>query len=169
MSTVEQGAHAPEVRAALAREDIAAILALRHQYEEARAACIEALQLVQQRHGWISDERLRAIAILLEMAPEELESVATFFNLIFRRPVGRHVIKLCDSVSCWIMGHEQLRQQLEQDLAIRCGQTSADGRFTLLPIVCLGHCDHAPALMVDDDLHGNVDPAELHALLERYR
>ena len=124
--------------------------------------------LVQRRHRWISDRRLREVATLLEMAPDELDGVATFYNLIFRRPVGRHVILLCDSVSCWLMGHDALLDRLQQRLGIRRGETTADGRFTLLPIVCLGNCDHAPALMIDEDLHGDVEPARLDTMLASY-
>ena len=124
---------------------------------------------VQRHHRWISDRKLREVAALLEMAPDELDGVATFYNLLFRRPVGRHVIMLCDSVSCWIMGHDAVLDALRERLGIRRGETSADGRFTLLPIVCLGHCDHAPAMLVDADLHGDVEPATLAAILDAYR
>ena len=79
------------------------------------------------------------------MTPEELDGVATFYNLVFRRPVGRHVALICDSVSCWIMGYEKLRQGLTSRLNVSLGETTADNRFTVLPIVCLGVCDHAPA------------------------
>ncbi len=148
--------------------EIEAVTALARQYEARRGACIEALRLVQRSHGWISDGRLREVARLLEMSPDELDGVATFYNLIFRRPVGRHVILICDSVSCWIMGYEALRDAFHTQLGVRLGETTADGRFTLLPIVCLGACDHAPTIMIDDDLHHDVDPARLDALLERY-
>jgi NADH-quinone oxidoreductase subunit E len=76
---------------------------------------------------------------------------------------------LCDSVSCWVMGHDALLAALEQRLGIRRGQTTADDRFTLLPIVCLGHCDHAPAMLIDQDLHGDVAPDKLDAVLDAYR
>jgi NADH-quinone oxidoreductase subunit E len=88
--------------------------------------------------------------------------------MIFRRPVGRHVILLCDSVSCWIMGANPLRAQLGALLGIGPGATTADGRFTLLPCACLGACDRAPALMIDDDLHVDLTPEKIAELLERY-
>lgn len=137
-------------------------------YEHKRAACIEALKIVQRHQRWVSDESIREVAAMLEMTPDELDSVATFYNLIFRKPVGKHVILLCDSVSCWIMGYRRLREHLQARLGIRLGETTADGRFTLLPIVCLGACDHAPALMIDDELYRDVDPQKLDAVLERY-
>ena len=138
------------------------------QYTQKQAACIEALKLVQEQRGWISDENIRDIAAYLEMTPDELDSVATFYNLIFRKPVGQHIIHVCDSVSCWIMGYERLRQQLTDRLGIDLGQTTADNRFTLLPIVCLGTCDHAPAMMVDNDLHQDVDPEKVEEILAKY-
>jgi NADH-quinone oxidoreductase subunit E len=162
MSTVETDT-------GLTAEDVSEVQALARRYEDKRAACIEALMAVQRRHRWVSDRKLREVAALLDMAPDELDGVATFYNLLFRRPVGRHVIMVCDSVSCWLLGQEQLLAQLEQRLGIRPGATTADGRFTLLPIVCLGHCDHAPAMLIDDDLHGDVEPGGLDALLDRYR
>lgn len=134
-----------------------------------RAAGIEALKIVQQHRGWISDESLQDTAELLGMSAEELDSVATFYNLIFRQPVGRHVILLCDSISCWVMGFELLREHLMQKLGIQYGETTADGRFTLLPNVCLGTCDCAPAMMVGADLYQNVAPDQLDEILSRYQ
>ena len=147
-------------------EEAAAIRELAVRYPDPRAACVEALKLVQSRHRWISDGRLGEVAALLGMTAEELDGVATFYNLIFRRPVGRHVVLLCDSVSCWVMGQEKLLEQLRARLGIGFGGTTADGRFTLLPTVCLGFCDHAPAMMVDAQQHGDLDPQRLYALLE---
>lgn len=153
----------------LASMEVEAIEAIARRYEHKQGASIEALREVQRSHGWVSDEDLRDVASLLGMSPDELDAVATFYNLIFRRPVGRHVLLLCDSVSCWIMGCERLRSHLETRLGIRLGQTTADGRLTILPIVCLGACDHAPVMMVDDDLHGDLDPDKLDGILARYR
>jgi NADH-quinone oxidoreductase subunit E len=133
-----------------------------------KAACIEALKIVQHHRGWVSDETLKDVAQLMNMSAEELDSVATFYNLIYRQPVGRHVILLCDSISCWVMGYEKLRAHLVEKLGVRYGQTTPDNRFTLLPNVCLGCCDGAPALMVDHDLYRNVTPEQLNDILNRY-
>ena len=113
-------------------------------YPTKRGVCIEALKIVQRHRGWVSDDSIKSIADMLEMSAEELDGVATFYNLIFRRPVGKHVILLCDSVSCWVTGSECIRERLEKRLGIRYGETTEDGRFTLLPMPCLGTCDHAP-------------------------
>ena len=147
------------------RQEIASVA---QHAEYKRAAGLDALKLVQKRFGYVSDQHLAEVAALLEMTPAELDGVATFYNLIFRRPAGRHVILLCDSVACWIMGASAARAHVCQRLRINPGETTADGRFTLLPIVCLGHCDHAPAMMVDGDQYGDLDAGQLDAILERY-
>lgn len=133
-----------------------------------KAAGIEALKIVQENRRWISDESLKAVAQYMEMSPEELDSVATFYNLIFRKPVGRHVILVCDSISCWVMGYESILQNLTTRLGIELGQTTSDGRFTLLPNCCLGTCDCAPALMIDNDLYRNLTPEKLEDILKQY-
>jgi NADH-quinone oxidoreductase subunit E len=133
-----------------------------------RSACIEALKTVQRRRGWVSDEAIRDLAPLLEMSPHELDSVATFYSLIFRKPVGRHVILLCDSISCWIVGHEEIRDCLQEKLGIALGETTADERFTLLTVPCLGACDRAPAMMIDGDLHTELSADKIGAILEGY-
>jgi len=138
------------------------------RYEQKRAVCIEALRVVQKRRGWVSDEALREVAAFLEMTPDELDNTATFYNLIFRRPVGRHVILICDSVSCWIIGYYRIREHLTKRLGIALGQTTGDGRFTMLPIACLGTCDHSPAMMIDEDLHRDLTPEKLDAILANY-
>lgn len=137
-------------------------------YPTRQALTIDALKIVQRHRGWISDDSLRDIAGFLEMSPTDLDSVATFYNLIFRRAVGRHVILMCDSVSCWIMGCNKVQDHLKSRLGIGPGETTADDRFTLLPIVCLGCCDRAPAMLVDGDLHGPLDPPKIDNLLGKY-
>ncbi|MGD0884685.1 MAG: NADH-quinone oxidoreductase subunit NuoE [Thermodesulfovibrionales bacterium] len=132
------------------------------------AACVEALRIVQRHRGWVSDE-IKDIAELLGMTPDELDGVATFYSLIFRRPVGRHVILICDSVSCWVMGYEKVLERLQSRLDIGIGETSADGRFTLLPVACLGVCEQAPAMMIDDTLYGGLTPEKIDEILEKYR
>ncbi|MCA9445312.1 MAG: NADH-quinone oxidoreductase subunit NuoE [Candidatus Omnitrophica bacterium] len=137
-------------------------------YEQKQAACIEAMKIVQKHRGWLSDDGIRDVAEIMDMTPAELDSVATFYNLLFRQPVGRHVVMVCDSVSCWIMGYEKIRQYLKDKLEIGMGETTQDGRFTLLPICCLGNCDRAPAMMVGEDLHQDLTPEKIDAILEKY-
>jgi NADH-quinone oxidoreductase subunit E len=140
-----------------------------HDYPYKHNACISALKIVQRhRGGWVPDEGIRDIAGILEMSPAEVDSVATFYNLIMRRPVGRHKIFICNSVSCWMLGYQEILAQLSKSLGIELGQTTPDKQFTLLPIQCLGTCDHAPALMIDEDLHRDLTPEMIDAILTRY-
>lgn len=132
------------------------------------AAVIEALKVVQHHRRWISDESVNAIAAYLQMSPAEVDSVATFYNLIFRKPVGRHVILVCDSISCYVMKYGDIYKALQEKLNIRFGETTSDQCFTLLPNACLGCCDHAPALMVDNDLYKDVTVDMLDRLLQKY-
>ncbi|HET7212070.1 MAG TPA: NADH-quinone oxidoreductase subunit NuoE [Terriglobia bacterium] len=138
-------------------------------YPDKRALTIDAMKIVQKHRGWVSDDALKDISELLEVPVSDLDSVATFYNLIYRKPVGRHVILVCDSISCWMMGYDRLRDHLTRRLGIKMGETTADGRFTLLPIVCLGTCDHAPAMMVDEDLHRDLDTKTIDSILEQYK
>lgn len=152
----------------LSEEERRDIESVQHHYPDRQAVCIEALKIVQRHRGWVSDEGLADAARFLDMTAEELDSVATFYNTIFREPVGRHVILLCDSVSCWIKGCDRVRAHLCSQLGIGLGDTSAGGRFTLLPNVCLGACDHAPTMMVDDDLYRDLDENKIDAILREY-
>ena len=128
------------------------------------SAAIDALKIVQVYRGWISDESLNAIAKLLGMSAEELDGIATFYNLIYRQPVGEKVILYCDSVSCWLMDGDKVCKKIKQKLNVDYGETTADNKYTLLPVTCLGDCDHAPAMMVGDELHHDltVDNIEEH-------
>jgi NADH-quinone oxidoreductase subunit E len=137
------------------------------QYESKRAAGIEALMILQRHRGWISDDALADLAAYLNMSIDELDAVATFYNHVYRQPVGRHVILICDSVSCWLMGYDRLLATLTDRLGTQLGATSNDDRFTLLTNPCLGACDRAPCLMIGDDLHGDLDPEQAAEKLDR--
>jgi NADH-quinone oxidoreductase subunit E len=140
--------------------------ALLHEYP--RAAVSEALLIVQESRGWVPDEAIVEVAGLLGMSTEEVEAVATFYELIFRKPVGRHVILVCDSVSCWITGEEAILSHLERRLGIGLGGTTPDGEFTLLPAGCLGACDAGPAMMIDGKLYDTLTPERADGILAEY-
>jgi NADH-quinone oxidoreductase subunit E len=148
----------------LSPEEIAEIDAEIAHVPYRSAVAIDALKIVQAHRGWVSDESLKAIARHLGMSAEELEGVATFYNLIFRRPVGDNVILLCNSITCWIKGCESLQAKITEQLGVGLGETTPDNRFTLLPVTCLGACDRAPVMMVGDALHENVDQETLKDL-----
>ena len=138
-------------------------------YPDKRGAAIDALLTVQRRRGWISDDTLLEIAQFLEITAEDLDSVATFYNLVFRKPVGRHVAFMCDSISCWIKGCEQVQERLKTLYDVELGQTTLDGRLTVLPIACLGQCERAPALMIDQDVYGDVTPDKIEQIVGKYK
>lgn len=147
------------------------IEAIRHEmahYEDPGAATIEALKIVQEHRGWVSDEALEAAAAVVGVTPTQMEAVATFYNLIFRQPVGRNVIMICDSISCFLTGYEDILAYLKKTLEIEFGQTTPDNRFTLLPIVCLGNCDNGPAMRINSDYHGRLTPDRVDAILAEY-
>ena len=139
------------------------------KFPQKRAACIEALRIVQKNRRWIDDQLLKDIAGLLEMTVHELDSVATFYNMIFRRPVGRNIIHVCDSVTCYMMGCNRIIDDIKEALKIDMGETTGDERFTLLSNSCMGLCDKPPAIMINNDVYVNVDVNNLSALLNTYK
>jgi NADH-quinone oxidoreductase subunit E len=136
--------------------------------EHRSAAVSEALLIVQESRGWVSDDGIADVAQALGMTAAEVDGIATFYDLVFRRPVGRHVILVCDSVSCWITGEERIVEHLTRRLGIQVGGTTEDGAFSLLPIGCLGACDQGPAMMIDGELFGNLTPSRVDEILSRY-
>jgi NADH-quinone oxidoreductase subunit E len=136
-------------------------------YEDKTAVSIEALKIVQNHRRWVSDECLFAVAELLEISPAQLEAVATFYNLIYRQPVGKTVIHYCNSVTCWMLGSEQVRERLCRHLNVELGEMSVDGEYTILPIVCLGACDHAPVVMIGNELRLDITEDAVNEILGR--
>ena len=137
------------------------IAAIEHEasiMETREAAGIEALKVVQAHRGWISDESLFAISDLLVVPIAQLEGVATFYNLIYRQPVGQYVIHLCDSIACHLTGLDSVLYAIKQHLNIEYGQTTADGKFTLLSNACLGSCNKAPAMMIGTEHYQYLSP-----------
>lgn len=151
----------------LTEEEIKEIETVCQSYPDNRAVTAEALVIVQKHRGWVSDETLESVAQYLNLPPVYVDSVATFYNLIFRRQVGEHVILICNSCSCWIMGYEKILSYLKKCTGCGLGQTSADGRFTLLTSPCLGACDHAPAMMIDGELFTNLTEEIIDKILEK--
>ncbi|MBL4818661.1 MAG: NADH-quinone oxidoreductase subunit NuoE [Deltaproteobacteria bacterium] len=132
-----------------------------------KSACLEALMIIQKHRDYVSDDGLKDVADYLGMSATELDGIATFYNLIYRKPVGKKVIRICDSVSCFIMGYEQIRSKIQEELGIKLGETTPDQEFTLLPTPCLGTCDKAPALMINDELHRNLNPNNVVQILRK--
>ena len=153
----------------LSADEIAEIEHEMKLYPDKRAVGLEALKIVQKHQGWVSDESLLAIAKYLNIPIADLEGVATFFNLVYRHPVGKNVILFCNSVSCWIMGCDGLREHIKKEVGIDFGETSEDDEFTMIPVPCLGDCDRAPVMMVGPSLHRNLTAEKIDQIISEYR
>ena len=153
----------------LTKEEIEEINEEIDQYPYPAVACIDALKIVQKHRGWISDESVKDIATVLGISVSEVDGVATFYSRIYRKPVGRNVILICDSVSCMIMGYESLYKYISEKLGISFGGTTPDGRFTLLPNSCLGDCDNGPVMMINNDHFNRLTIEMVDELLMRYK
>jgi NADH-quinone oxidoreductase subunit E len=134
-----------------------------------REAAVDVMKELQHHYGWLTDEGVREAADLLDLSPLQVEELATFYEMIYRRPVGSNVIHVCDSISCWSVGGETLLKLFENLLGIKAGATTADGLFTLLPCCCLGNCGNAPAVMVADHQFGPVTPEQAKTIVTNLR
>ena len=134
-----------------------------------RELVIDVLRAIQGNRGWVPDEGVELAGEILGLSPLQVEEVATFYDKIFRLPVGKRVIHLCDSICCWSRGAEDLYNYLQEKLGIAPGETTADGVFTLLPTCCLGACGEAPAMMIGLTTYGNLTRERVDEILEMER
>ncbi|MGD8251111.1 MAG: NADH-quinone oxidoreductase subunit NuoE [Desulfobacterales bacterium] len=137
--------------------------------EHPKELIVDVLFAVQDHFGYLSDDAMAEAAAIMEMTPLELEEISTFYTFLFREPVGRYVIHVCDSVVCWMDGYESLRDHLCATLGIELGGTTADGLFTVLPVCCIGYCDRSPAMMINKTVYGHLTPEKIDGLLKRLR
>ncbi len=140
--------------------------ALRPHYPTARALLLPALHLAQ-RHwgGWLPEEAILAVAAELGLPPAEVYGVVTFYDLYHERPVGRHRIRVCSNVPCMLRGSGQLLAALGEALGVEEDEVTADGRCSYVHFECLGACEHAPMMMVDDTYHGDLDPEQVKQIV----
>jgi len=137
--------------------------------EHPRELVVDVMLELQDHYGFLSDEALEEAAVLLGMTPLEMEELATFYTFIFREPVGKYVIHVCDSIICWMDGYESIRDHLSQKLGIKMGETTSDGLFTLLPVCCIGYCDRSPAILINREVYGPLTIEKLNEILEALR
>lgn len=130
-----------------------------------REAAVDIMKTLQAHYGWLTDEAVGEAAEILGLSSLQVEELATFYEMIYRRPVGRHVIHLCDSISCWAMEGESLLGHIAGLLGIAVGETSSNGLFTLLPCCCLGNCGQAPTMMIGETVYNRVSPARAAEIL----
>ena len=138
---------------------------LRKVYETNQSALIPALHIAQADKGWLSPETQLEVAQLLDVTPQEVRGVVTFYTMFHQKPVGKYLLQVCRNLSCSLKGGHRLQAQIEQRLQIREGETTKDGRFTLISVECLGSCGTAPVVQVNNDYHENMDVAKMDQLL----
>jgi NADH-quinone oxidoreductase subunit E len=131
-----------------------------------REAAVDVMKELQADCGWLTDEAVAITADLLGLSTVQVEELATFYEMIYRRPVGMKVIHVCDSISCWALDGETLCTQIEKHLGIRVGETTPDGCFTLLNCCCLGNCTEAPTMMIGDAIYGRLTSEKAIELIE---
>jgi NADH-quinone oxidoreductase, E subunit len=136
------------------------------RYPVKRAAMLPALWLAQEQHGWISNEVMEYIAGLLGLTPAKVYEVVTFYTMFPLRPIGRYHFQVCRTLSCELCGSKDVTRFLSEKLGIKLGETSADGRFTLSEVECLGSCGTAPMLQLNDDYHENLTAEKLNGLID---
>jgi NADH-quinone oxidoreductase subunit E len=138
------------------------------RYPSPRGALLPALQIAQGELGHLSEEAMKSIAAELNVPEPDVYGTATFYSLIRRRPSGRHVISICHNLTCTLLGAEPLIEHLRRKLGVNEGEVTPDGRFSYERIECIGRCDGAPAMLVDNEYHGELTPEKIDALLEKY-
>ena len=135
-----------------------------------RSAVLAALYLVQEQQGYLTGSGMRHVAPLLDLTPAEVEDVATYYVMFHRQPVGKYVLQVCRTLSCALNGAERVTEALSEKLGIGVGETDASGMFTLLEFECLGACDRAPVVMVNNELwHECLAPDEAGRLIDEIR
>ncbi len=134
-----------------------------------REMVVDVMFAVQEHYGHLTDEGVEETAQLVGMSALEVEQLATFYTFIYREPVGKYVIHVCDSVVCWMNGFETIKEYLSKKLGIEDGQTTPDGLFTLLPVCCVGYCDRSPAILINNKVYGNLTTEKIDEILEKLK
>ena len=145
------------------------VQAIRGRYEDARSATLPALRLAQEKHGYLSPDALRECADALGTTPAFCESVASFYDMLHLKPVGRHLVEVCTNVSCALVGAQQVLEGFERELGVRAGETTEDGEITLRPIECLGGCGWATIVAVDHHYRTHVQPQDVPGIVQELR
>ena len=150
----------------LTKENIATIEALRGRYPTSKALVLPALWIAQHQEGYISQETMKEIAQLLDVPFGHVLGVVTFYTMFHTKPTGRHHIEVCTNVSCMLRGSKRIVEHLEHLLGTRLGSTSADGKWTLSEVECMGSCGTAPMVAVGEEYYENLTPDKLDRILQ---
>jgi len=144
--------------------------AIATEYPERRSAILPALRLAQEEHGgWLPPEAIREVSDALDLAPAQVEAVASFYDMLHLEPVGRHIVEVCTNLSCALVGAQQVLEAFERELGVRPGETSEDGRFTLRAIECAGGCGRAVVVVVDEHYREPVRPEDVPGIVEELK
>ncbi|HSF99905.1 MAG TPA: NADH-quinone oxidoreductase subunit NuoE [Vicinamibacterales bacterium] len=141
----------------------------RYPPERRKSAILAALYLAQHQQGYITRNAMRHVAEVIRCTAADVEDVVSFYTMFYTRPVGRHVVQVCRTLSCALRGAERVTEELAARLGIRPGETDADGEFTLIEVECLGACDRAPVVMVNTDWHECLRPGDAAKLVDELR
>ena len=142
---------------------------LKQRYPDWRSATLPALQLAQEKHGYLSPDALRECAAALGTTPAVCEAVASFYDMFHLEPVGRHMVEVCTNLACALAGAQRVVEAFESELGVRAGETTEDGEVTLRPIECLGGCGWATIVSVDHHYRTHVQPDDVPALVQELR
>jgi NADH-quinone oxidoreductase subunit E len=134
-----------------------------------RELAVDVMFAIQEHYGYLTDEGVNETAQLLKMSSVEVEQLATFYTFIYREPVGKFVIHICDSVICWMDGYDSIKECLCKKLGIRMGETTPDGLFSLLPVCCIGYCDRSPAMLINRKVYGDLTAEKIDEILEKLK
>jgi NADH-quinone oxidoreductase E subunit len=156
-------------RAEFSAEQLAEVRRLQSLYPDKRGALLPVLHLAQEVFGFISLEVEEHVAGLFDLSPAHVHEVVTFYTLFFQEPKGRHVVSVCHNLSCHLMGAKSILEHLTERLGIEVGETTPDGRITLLSVECLCACEDAPMMQVDDRYEGLLTPEKVDRILEGLR
>jgi NADH-quinone oxidoreductase E subunit len=140
------------------------------EYPERRSAILPALRIAQDEHGgWLPPAALREVADALELAPAQVEAVASFYDMLHLEPVGRHLVEVCTNLSCALVGAQQVVDAFEAELGVGPGETAEDGSVTLRTIECAGGCGRAPVVVVDGRYREPVRAEDVPAIAKELR
>jgi NADH-quinone oxidoreductase subunit E len=148
-------------------EALARIEKLLKRYPTRQAALLPVLWMAQETWGWISKEAAEEVARVLDLPPSHVDGVLTFYTMFNLKPVGKHLLQVCTSISCHLAGAEGLVEHCGKRLGIGVEETTKDGKFTLVEVECIAGCDRAPSMMVNDKYYEPMDAKSLDALLDR--
>jgi NADH:ubiquinone oxidoreductase subunit E len=147
---------------------IVAVKAAVDAFGAKREEMIPILNEINRRLGYIPPEALDEVSTLLKAPKSQLYSVASFYRMLSTKPRGRHVIQFCESAPCHVVGGKDVWEELQEQVHLKSGETSPDGKWTLLTTSCLGVCAVGPVFTIDEDIYGNVEPGQLKSILARY-